>query len=81
MFCNTCRLLSTQDFRTKRKIGFSGGAWLVDLAPITDPDLVPVAVIRALGLPDQPRRPTIDTLLRFVGDRRMREHPADRLME
>ncbi len=45
--------------------------WYVDLAPITDPDLVPVAVIRALGLPDQPGRATMDTLLRFVGDRRM----------
>ena len=51
--------------------GFGGGVWLVDLAPITDPDLVPVAVIRALGLPDQPGRSTMDTLLRFVGDRRM----------
>ena len=51
--------------------GFAGGVWLVDLAPITDPDIVAVAVIRALGLPDQPGRATMDTLLRFVGDRRM----------
>ena len=51
--------------------GFGGGVWLVELAPLTDPDLVPVAVIRALGLPDQPGRSTMDTLLRFVGDRRM----------
>jgi predicted ATPase/class 3 adenylate cyclase/DNA-binding CsgD family transcriptional regulator len=50
---------------------FGGGVWYVDLAPITDPDLVAVAVIRALGLPDQPGRSTMDTLLRFVGDRRM----------
>jgi predicted ATPase/class 3 adenylate cyclase/DNA-binding CsgD family transcriptional regulator len=51
--------------------GFAGGVWYVDLAPITDPDLVAVAVIRALGLPDQSGRSTMDTLLRFVGDRRM----------
>jgi predicted ATPase/class 3 adenylate cyclase/DNA-binding CsgD family transcriptional regulator len=50
---------------------FGGGVWYVDLAPITDPELVPVAVIRALGLPDQPGRSTMDTLLRFVDDRRM----------
>ncbi len=50
--------------------GYGGGVWLVDLAPITDPDLVPVAVIRALGLPDQPGRSTMDMLLRFIGDRR-----------
>jgi predicted ATPase/class 3 adenylate cyclase/DNA-binding CsgD family transcriptional regulator len=51
--------------------GFGGGVWLVDLAPITDPDLVPVAVIRALGLPDQRGSSTMDMLRRFVGDRRM----------
>jgi predicted ATPase len=50
---------------------FRDGVWYVDLAPITDPDLVPVAVARALGLPDQPGRSTIDTLLRFVPDRQM----------
>ena len=38
----------------------------MDLAPITDPELVPVTVARALGLPDQPGRSTMDTLLRFV---------------
>lgn len=47
------------------------GVRYVDLAPITDPELVTVAAIRALGLPDQPGRSTMDTLLRFVGDRRM----------
>ncbi|MDT5098702.1 MAG: hypothetical protein QOC76_2439, partial [Mycobacterium sp.] len=51
--------------------GFGGGVWYVDLAPITNPDLVPVAVIRALGLPDQQGSSTIDMLMRFVGDRRM----------
>ena len=38
----------------------------MDLAPITDPDVVPVAVARALGLPDQPGRSTMDTLTRFI---------------
>jgi predicted ATPase/class 3 adenylate cyclase len=47
------------------------GVWYADLAPITDPDLVPVAVARALGLPDQTGRPTMDTLLRFVRDRHL----------
>jgi predicted ATPase/class 3 adenylate cyclase/DNA-binding CsgD family transcriptional regulator len=51
--------------------GFADGVWYVDLAPITDPDLVPVAVVRALGLPDLPGRSPVDTLLRFVGERRM----------
>jgi predicted ATPase/class 3 adenylate cyclase/DNA-binding CsgD family transcriptional regulator len=47
------------------------GVWYVDLAPITHPDVVPVAVARALGLPDQPGRSTDDTLVRFIVDRRL----------
>ncbi|MBO0866195.1 MAG: LuxR family transcriptional regulator, partial [Mycobacterium sp.] len=47
----------------------SDGVWYVDLALITHPDLVPVTVARALGLPDQPGRSTMDTLLRFLSDR------------
>ena len=50
---------------------FDAGVWYVDLAPITDPELVPVAVARALGLPDQPDRSTLDTLTRFIGERQM----------
>jgi predicted ATPase/class 3 adenylate cyclase/DNA-binding CsgD family transcriptional regulator len=50
---------------------FGDGVWYVDLAPITHPGLVAVAVARALGLPDQPGRSTMDTLLRFVRDRQM----------
>jgi len=50
---------------------FDGGTWCADLAPITDPDLVPVTVARALGLPDQPGRSTMDTLTRFIADRQM----------
>src|ERR1700733_8824580 len=50
---------------------FGDGVWYVDLAPITDPQLVPVTVARALGLPDQPGRSTMDTLTRFLADRQM----------
>jgi predicted ATPase/class 3 adenylate cyclase/DNA-binding CsgD family transcriptional regulator len=50
---------------------FADGVWYVDLAPITDPGLVPVTTARALGLPDQPGRSTMDTLTRFVADRQM----------
>jgi predicted ATPase/class 3 adenylate cyclase/DNA-binding CsgD family transcriptional regulator len=41
--------------------------WYVDLAPVIEPDVLPVAVIRALGLPDQPGRSTIDTILKSIG--------------
>jgi predicted ATPase/class 3 adenylate cyclase/DNA-binding CsgD family transcriptional regulator len=50
---------------------FSDGVWYVDLAPITDPELVPLTVARELGLPDQPGRSTMETLTRFIADRQM----------
>ena len=50
---------------------FADGVWYVDLAPITNPLVVPVTVARTLGLADQPGRSTMDTLRRFVGDRRI----------
>ncbi len=46
-------------------------AWLTDLAPITHPDVVPLTVARALGLPDQPGRSITETLLRSIRDRRL----------
>ena len=50
---------------------FGDGVWYVDLAPITELELVPVTVARAFGLPDQLGRSTVDTLTRFVADRQM----------
>ena len=44
----------------------------VDLAPITDPDLVPVAAARALGLPEIPGGCFAgDVMTRHIGDRRL----------
>ncbi|MBV8293979.1 MAG: LuxR family transcriptional regulator, partial [Mycobacterium sp.] len=50
---------------------FADGVWLVDLAPITYPDVVRVAVARTFGLPDQPGRSTMDAITRFVAGRQM----------
>ncbi|MGE2720807.1 helix-turn-helix transcriptional regulator [Mycolicibacterium celeriflavum] len=47
----------------------SPSVWYVDLAPISDPDLVPVAVLRSLGVPDQPGRSTMDSIVEFIGER------------
>jgi predicted ATPase/class 3 adenylate cyclase/DNA-binding CsgD family transcriptional regulator len=52
-------------------IRFPEGIWFADLAPITHPDVVPLTVARAMGLPDQPGRSITDTLLGFVRDRRI----------
>lgn len=50
---------------------FEDGVWYADLAPVTDPDVVPVAVTRALGLPDQAGRSTMDTLTHVIAGRHM----------
>ena len=50
---------------------YGDGVCYVDLAPITHPAVVPVTAARALGLPDQPGRSTIDTLQRHLRDRHM----------
>jgi predicted ATPase/class 3 adenylate cyclase/DNA-binding CsgD family transcriptional regulator len=50
---------------------FPDGVWWVDLAPVADPIVAPVTVARTLGLPDQPGRSPMDTVQRFIGDRRI----------
>lgn len=45
---------------------FDHGVWLVELAPISDPALIPQAVAAALGVQEQPPRPLLDTLLEFL---------------
>jgi DNA-binding winged helix-turn-helix (wHTH) protein len=41
---------------------FPDGAWLVELAALSDPRLVPQAVAQALALNEEPARPLIETL-------------------
>src|SRR5205809_839682 len=42
--------------------GFPDGVWLVELAALSDPRLVPQGVAQVLALTDQPARPVIETL-------------------
>ena len=49
--------------------GHHGAIHYVDLAPLTDPGLVEAAVARSIGAPDQPGLPTIENLVRRIGDR------------
>lgn len=41
---------------------FAGGAWLVPLAPVRDPELVPTAILDALNLPAAGSRPAAEAL-------------------
>jgi non-specific serine/threonine protein kinase len=49
---------------------FDDGAAWVDLAPLADPALVPLALATAVGIRDAPDRPLLDRLLDGLRDRR-----------
>src|SRR5437764_8294505 len=49
---------------------FPDGAWLVDLASLSDASLIAAAALSAVGAPGQPGRPAIDTLTDFLIRRR-----------
>jgi non-specific serine/threonine protein kinase len=46
--------------------GLPDGAWLVDLAPLSDSERVPHAVAAALGIREHPGRAVADVLLEFL---------------
>ena len=45
---------------------YTDGVWLVDLAAVTDPYLVPVSVAEVLGIRPEPGRPILETIADFV---------------
>ena len=50
---------------------FHDGVWFVDLAAVTDPYLVAVAVAEVLGVRPEPGRPILETLAEYVGSRNL----------
>jgi predicted ATPase len=49
---------------------FPGGTWYVDLVPVTDPALLPAAVLAGTGLAGSSARPAEDVLAAGIGDLR-----------
>jgi predicted ATPase/DNA-binding CsgD family transcriptional regulator len=49
--------------------GFDGGVWWVELAPVSDPELVPGAVASALGVPEAPERSPTEALVDSLNGR------------
>ena len=45
---------------------YPDGVWLVELAPLTDPDLIPERIATALGIQEQPGRGVLDTLVEYL---------------
>jgi len=50
---------------------FPDGVWLVDLAALSDPRLVPKAVAQAFALNEQPTRPVMETLSDYLASKRL----------
>ncbi len=50
---------------------FADGVWLVELAPVSDPDAVPDAIANALGVTPQGDTAVIDTVAEAVAGRRL----------
>ena len=50
---------------------FPDGVWLVELAALSDPRLVPKAVAQTLALNEQPSRPLIETLSDYLASRKL----------
>ena len=44
---------------------FPDGVWLVELAPLARPDLVPTAAAAAVGLREEQKRSLVETLIRY----------------
>ena len=51
--------------------GFEDGVWLVDLAPLADPSLVPQALASTLGVREQPARSLSETLSNYLGSKKV----------
>ena len=50
---------------------FPDGAWFMDLAPLTDPALVPAAVAQALGVREAAGRPLAEALRDHLREKRL----------
>jgi predicted ATPase len=50
---------------------FPDGVWLVELATLSDPPLVPQAAAQALGVKEQPARPVIETLGDYLASKKL----------
>ncbi len=50
---------------------FADGVWVVELAPLVDPELVNLTVATAIGLREEPGRPILETLVDALSDRHL----------
>src|SRR5689334_20968536 len=67
--CGKTRLM--RELASSLAADFSDGIWWIELAPLSDPALVPRAVAAASSITEQPGRPMLDTLSDALNSRRI----------
>ncbi len=67
--CGKSRLALAAAFEALE--GFENGAWWVGLAPLSDPELVPQAVARALSVPERPGLSFTEALADALREKRL----------
>jgi predicted ATPase/class 3 adenylate cyclase len=50
---------------------FEQGVWFVELAPLTDPDLIPKTILSAMGVQEQKGKLSMEVLKEFVQEKRL----------
>ncbi len=55
----------------QRLAEFQGGAWFVDLAPLSDGERIPGVVARVLGIREEGDRPITETVAAWIGSRHL----------
>ncbi len=50
---------------------FPDGVWFVELAPLSDPNLIPSTILSALGISEQSDKPALDVLQEYLQPRKL----------
>lgn len=50
---------------------YRDGVWLVELAPVTDPDLIAPTMLDTLGIKEEPGRSALETVAASIGEKRL----------
>jgi len=50
---------------------FDHGVWLVELAPLTDPELIPQTILSAIGIKEQPGKPPLELLKEYLHEKKI----------
>ena len=49
---------------------FDHGVWFVELAPLSDPELIPQTILSAIGIKEQPGKPPLELLKEYLHEKR-----------